>query len=350
MAKDHTIIFIHGMGSPDDAMFQKWEAQVAGIHDRYILGQAPFSDMFKCISINYNNIFESRRKSWESQIDTIMNAGADLPNSFPSQQDLESFTNDSFYTTHLMDVLLYRFDEMVANDVNDYVWGQIVDVIRNHTLAGGKVSIIAHSLGTAVLHNSVNVLYNTTKEEAETLFIPKNFRFHAIVQLANVSRTLETKWDAYSSYLRPGVKMANDGKYATTRMLSASHSWDPLVSLRRFRPVNNWPDPETVAKNRFVLVQPTIIQNWNTHDFSHYLKDPLVHIPMLRMLRTNNFIAQGQESDAIDAFHKANPIAKFDEHRKNLEKMLVGEADFSWKRLVVVFREFYKLLKEVNEK
>lgn len=342
MAANHTLLLVHGMGNPDDQMFTKWEDKLKALYQTYSGGEE-FSDVFECKSINYNTIFKDKRKQWSGMINGILESGAPLPGTFPSKENLESLTEDSFYTTHLLDVLLYRFGYLVAVHVRDFVCKSILEGIKQ-TPVGNKVSILAYSLGAAVINDSINVLYRSI-DDGKPVLTTDDFRFHAFIQLANVSRTLQTKWPAYGPYLRPGVNESSGGQYAASRMLSASHKWDPLVSLKRFHPDHGWPEIDTAAKNRFELVTPSIIQDWNIHDIMHYLNDPYVHIPMLRMLMTQSFISEGQETKAIEEFLEKYPIGDFERQRRKFAEMTHGEADFSWKKLFTVFKGYYNLIK-----
>ena len=118
------------------------------------------------------------------------------------------------------------------------------------------------------------------------------------------------------------------------------------MSLRRFSPLENWPDPETVAKGKVAVIEPGIIAHANVHDFSHYLENPFIYVPLFRMLRHKRFVGEQERKNAERAYHDANPIEVFDNYRKELKSMLTGEADFSWKRLVKVFKGFQKIVKD----
>lgn len=348
MTPDHTLFLVHGMGKPDDAMFKEWEDLLSRLYGTYAPAGEHFADVFNCIPINYDKLFEAQRDTWSNQINTILTGVSQLPGPTPTKGDLESLTDDNFFTTHIMDVLLYRFAPLVAAQVRDEVVKCILEGIKDGTPPGGKVSIIAYSLGTAVVHDAINVMYNTVSG-GTPLLTTDQFRFRAIAQLANVSRTLETKWDAYKPYVRPGVRSSPDGRYCARAMLSASHRWDPLVSLRRFSPDENWPDAHAVAKKRFVLAEPGIIQHWNTHAFEHYVSNPRVHIPLFRYLRTTGFISSAKETASKLTFDAAHPAAQFDAYRQRLKTLIGGEADFSWGRFVEVAKGFAELVKEFTE-
>lgn len=335
-----TLLLVHGMGKPTDEMFNQWKLTLKQTYELYSGGEN-FEDRFDCVNIEYDTIFENLRNNWNNQVDAILKGGV-TGVEFPSSDDLAGITEDNFFTTHIQDVMLYRFIPQVAEWVRDHVIDQINDAIQAAD-SSSRISIIAHSLGTSVILDAVNVMYQPPDDSGNRLS-PGDFRFHTIAMIANVSRTLETRWGVYDSQVRPGHD--NSDNYVTNTFLSTSHKLDPLVSLRRFSPVENWPDSETVAKERVAVIEPGIITHVNIHDFSHYLENPYVNIPLFRMLRHKRFVGEQVRKDAEKAYHDANPIDAFDDYRRELKLILSGEADFSWKRMVEVFQGFQKIVKD----
>ncbi len=337
-----TLLLVHGMGKPTDAMFNQWKTTLKQAYETYSGGEV-FENRFDVVNLEYDTIFESRRDAWNDQINAILNSGV-TGVKLPSRDDLEKITEDNFFTTHIQDVLLYRFIPQIAEFVRAHVITQINAAIQAADSAS-RISIIAHSLGTAVVLDAVNAMYRTPGKNGKPLS-PGDFRFQTIAMIANVSRTLETRWGVYDSLVRPGQDNSDD--YVTNTFLSTSHKWDPLVALRRFSPADNWPDSATVAKERVKVIEPGIITHVNVHDFSHYLGNPLVHVPLFRMLRHKRFVGEQKRKDAEKAYHDANPIEAFDNHRRELKSLLTGDADFSWKRLVGVFKGFQKVVKTLT--
>ncbi len=335
-----TILLVHGMGKPTNEMFKQWKTELKQEYERYSKGET-FEERFDYVNIEYDTIFENLRDNWNNQLDAILNSGV-TGVELPIRDDLAGITEDNIFTTHIQDVMLYRFIPLVAEHVRVHVIKQINDAIQAAD-SSSQISIIAHSLGTSVIHDSVNAMYQTPDENGNRLS-PGDFRFQTIAMIANVSRTLETRWGVYDSQVRPGQD--NSDNYVTNKFLSTSHKWDPLVSLRRFSPVENWPDPETVAKGRVAVIEPSIITHVNVHDFSHYLENPLVNVPLFRMLRHKRFVSEQKRKDAEKAYHDANPIDAFDDYRRELKSLLTGDADFSWKRMVEIFQGFQKIVKD----
>ena len=335
-----TLILVHGMGKPSDEMFEEWEATLKAEYETYT-DKERVEDRFDCFSIEYDSVFEERRDQWNKQIDSILNSGVSGVD-LPSKEELESITEDNFYTTHIQDVLLYKYVPQVAEDIRANVVAQLNDIIQE-AHDSSNVSVIAHSLGTSVIHDAINALYETPDENEEYLS-PQVFRFHTIAMIANVSRTLETRWEAFDSLVKPGWD--NSENYVTDYFLSSSHKWDPLVCLRRFFAIENWPDSKTVMQGRVEVVEPSIINRVNLHDFSHYIENPRVHIPLFRMLRHPRFITKTEEAGAIQAYYDASPIGLWDEYRNELKSVMYGEADFSWERLFSVLKKYWKLVNE----
>lgn len=332
-----TLLLVHGMGKPTDEMFDRWKTTLQRAYERYSAGET-FEDRFDCTNIEYDSIFESRRDAWRDQIDEILDGGL-INLELPGREDLEGITEDNFFTTHIQDILLYRLIPQIAENVRAHVIAQINAAIQAAD-SSSKISIIAHSLGTSVIFDAVNAMYQTPDADGNRLS-PGDFRFQTIAMIANASRMLETRWDVYNSLVKPGQDNSNN--YVTNTFLSTSHKWDPLVSLRRFSPVENWPDAETVEKERIAVIEPGIIAHWNIHDFSHYLDNPLVNVPLFRLLRHKRFVTVQKQKDAQKAYYDANPIEAFKDYRNKIEATLTGEADFSWSRMLKVFLQFQKI-------
>jgi len=330
MPSKTTLILVHGMGTPTDAMFDRWRGTLKTLYERYSNGER-FEDRFDCVPVEYDSVFQARRGQWTELVDSMRQSG--VLHGLPTQEELESITGDNFFTTHVLDVLLYRFVEPIAENVRAHMVARLTEVMRNADDVS-KVAVIAHSLGTAVVHDSVNAFYATIS--------PRTFRFRLLGMIANVSRTLETRWDVYDPKVRPGIDGSDS--YAADYFLTASHAWDPFVALRRFDPHDAWPDADTRRANRASILRPTLLHGWNMHAFEHYLEDPMVHVPLFRALRYQTFVTQAEEEAALFAYRNTTPPARIREYRDEVKKLMTGEADFSWARLVAVYKQTYELM------
>ncbi len=335
----NTLILVHGMGTPTDEMFEEWEEGLRTNYEKYSEGET-FNDRFECVHLEYDSIFEGHRDQWDEMVTQILESGVGTEH-LPTQSELEEFTGDNFFTTHIQDVLLYRFVSTVNQQVRAHVLAQLIDKIQE-SQDGQNISILAHSLGTAVIHDAVNDMYATPLPDGTT-FPVEDFRFSTIAQIANVSRTLMDAYDPYRSWVKPGAGLFPDA--ATHYFLSASHRLDPLSAVRAFDPGDDWPDPETVADQKVSIVKPRSVTHWNVHDFLHYINDPVVHLPLFRMLTTPYFISDEDKRAAEDAYDAAaiHPVPD------KLLQLMDEDGDddpIQWKKLVKLFKHYYGLIED----
>ena len=160
------LILLHGMGVHTAESFKK--EVISGINaslKRYDSYQhINFEDVVEIKSISYDHIFEERRKALADSglaIKDIIKelGGVDLPDIITTMARIDAdLGGDKFAHTHVLDVILYL--TMIGEQVRLYVEQEIVDVLRN-TPQSTPVNILAHSLGTAVLHDSLHKLYST---------------------------------------------------------------------------------------------------------------------------------------------------------------------------------------------
>ena len=116
-----------------------------------------------------------------------------------------TLSKDSFFTTHWLDVILYYLTllcEPVRLKVAEVVAARIAEV------GGANVHVLAHSLGTAVVHDALAKTYgpdNLTASTGKVLNLsPIEHRLGGVHMVANVSRALQTFVKVGSSIVRPG--------------------------------------------------------------------------------------------------------------------------------------------------
>ncbi len=341
----HVIFLIHGMGSPTDDTFSSWKTVLGNCYKLYTRNGESIDDKFEFIDIRYNHIFEDLRTQWNDAIDQILSVTSSQNLDLPDEDTLKALTNDNFWGTHIMDILLYRFIPQVREAVRAEVIRQFSPIATGNL--GTKYSVIAYSLGSAVAHDAIHAMYHSHPTSPNGQLDPNDFHFDTIAMIANTSRLLQTDVKAYSSIVRP-EKKSNGWTSACRSMLTASHTWDPLVTPKLFRPNADWPDPDTLADGRFSYVRPSLIQAWNVHAAEHYLADPTVHIPLFRFLRYKTWISKAKEQAIKKQFSESTPIEKFKTLEARVKPLLGGERDFSWREFFEIAGEFYAIIEDLT--
>jgi len=338
MPNKHLVFLVHGMGVED----AHWSDQVQQtLKNQYAtypgLKFVPFDQRFQFVPLIYDNEFEALRKQWRDSTAALGTALAGLGLDAPlvaTLDKLASSTNkDTFINTHIVDVLLYRFAGLTTESVRTAVIAPILAELQKlDNTQPMRWSIIAHSLGTSVIHDALHELYSQppAKPGANLALVT---RPTLVAMIANVSRVLETDVDVYLSRVRPGNP--DDPQAVCKYYLNARHVWDPIPQPKCFRPAAQWPSlgVRALQPHRYLNVEISEIEQVNVHDFNHYLRNPLVHVPIF------NCLVDGEAVDAatLDLAHKQfaahTPLDNFGNFVNQLKPMQLGEED-AWKDIL----------------
>jgi hypothetical protein len=251
-----------------DAWFDKMRTEMA---DR----AKPMADRLSAIGglhgIDFGSELVTRLTAWEAQFD-----------------------GDDFFHTHWLDVIFYGtlLGAKVRVDAARHV-DQLVQAYQRE-----NVHIIAHSLGTAVIHDTLHLLYRPEADPKDEIadLSPTNERLASIWMFANVSRLVNTVTrlaDTLSSVVKPG------GDGCTDYFYNIRHKLDPFTMLARFDPQNNgtW-IPGNIFATRYTPLVTELIVEVNTHSFPRYLQDPKVVWEFLPNLLGEDFEGTKVEFDA----------------------------------------------------
>jgi hypothetical protein len=294
------------------------------LKDRYAafpeLSQLPFDERIETVEICYDKVFEDIRTQWKDQSAAILKVMGDngLDNDFIKKlvEAGQTPSEDNFLWTHVLDVLLYRFVPTVCMNVRVTVADQIMKRLDT----GGEIptwSVLAHSLGTSVAHDSLNDLYHTAVPGKSDLSLSTgDTSAELVMMVANVSKVLETT-NVYTSYVRPSSITLPDRM--CRYYFSVAHRRDPFTWFKPFDPSAPWPDATSAGNYKALVVRHVL--DWNVHDLDHYLKGPQVHIPLFRYIAGPDCISEQEEADAIKKFvdeWQAGSWAKIDEVLENI--------------------------------
>jgi hypothetical protein len=322
MAK-HVIFLVHGMGDFTDGWSKDTiQPQIASLYSAYkIAKDLPFDQLFRLQEITYNDRFEGLRNRWKKDSQAVLaefkKAGVEKGVGTELAKAGGVLGVDNFLGTHVLDVGLYKITS-VRESIKTKVATRVLDTLLKDP--SGEIprwSIIAHSLGTAVTHDTIHALF-TQKFDGRTL--EGITKAHVLMMVANVSRVLEDQSaDVYLSATKPG---ALPGSGACRHFINAKHDWDPFPRVKEFRPLDDWPDVQTRQEGRFVLVKINAIQSKNVHALSHYLSNPKVHVEFFRrILPAEGLIPEEELKQASTLFEAATPFGQFQALQESLKAL-----------------------------
>jgi hypothetical protein len=333
--RKHILIFIHGMGVYVDEngnSENSWGIGALDVlkaqYEKYPSLVTSFDDVFEPVTINYDFIFNNILRRWATEANAITNTGidaAEIALRMVHWLNDGAQTDDNFAWTHVGDVILYRFFNLVRQRVKISVAKQIHDALEpNQDGAVTRWSIIAHSLGTAVTHDVVHAMSSTTPNDAGIpildAMVPKA---NLIAMIANVSKTLENDAMVYTSAVVPPV--------SCDVYLNANNKYDPFVMEKlmipeQFNPFGNPLWDTALAQKKYVNIEPENIHELNVHSIKNYLVNPRVHIPVLRALCGPGSIPKNLAEKAYNEFENF-PVPEL---KESLIQTISKFEDKSW--------------------
>lgn len=353
----HILFFVHGMGEHDHTWHERGLAVLKSVFLEYeLLKQLDFDQLFDIVPIVYNDILKDTRDRANADfaafkaatLGSIPVTEAASKNAVESElskyQNLIGAGDDNFIWTHILDVILYRFSNTIRMGIDVSVAEQIVAAIsaRSHT----TWSILAHSLGTSVTHNTLNSLYNTGFPASPVGPInpldPIESRCNSLIMIANVSRILQRPGaKVYESRVMPGS--AVNGRLCSY-YLNVRHKLDPFVAPKPFIP-DLWPDSATFSSKRYQHITPSHIHFEDdelprVHDLDHYLTNPRVHVPMFRSILGKNIISSQEYDSARSRFDSENR-SKTIEHARSLLENRLPASTGNWRNLLAAIKRLY---------
>jgi len=338
------IFLVHGMGDTVPG----WSASIQTlIREKYNLYKISklqkFDNLYAFKEINYNQVFEDHIETWKEKSNLVTNkleaSGIDIDVLNTLMGFVSKTSRKDFASTHVLDVILYRFMKGLKSQIISNISTQMVARLND----APRYSIICHSLGTGVMHDVMQANLTTNEFPLSTAHgIPNVY-----MTLANVSRVLQdADTNVYSSAVRPRLKDKNK-LYGCTRFINARHALDPFTKVRTFSP--DWKKGAANPLNNlhadsFETVKISGLTGINPHDFEHYLENPACHVALFRGLAGKSAVSI-TELDKQQALHKQKTVAgQFGQVKTAIEAIQLNEQS-SLNEAVLAWSAFQTLIK-----
>ena len=181
------------------------------------------------------------------------------------------FTTDSAQPNalrdNLTDMLFYRAMEEHRAFIRKHVALQMVQKIQQLGVDDVAYSVMAHSLGTVVMHD---VLQEMSTEPGSPFQLGLPFVINNLFMVANTSFLLRTEYDPLKSNVRPFIA-TNDAGYVF-RYVDFAHRFDPVAQIFGFAAAM-----KNLPQQRFNFVTVDHFRGLNIHSYTHYLSDARVY-------------------------------------------------------------------------
>lgn len=327
MAGKNVLFFVHGIGKHDQGWSHNEEngpvnALVKASEyysDRFPSNDNlnnPITNSLKFVEIRYDDIFEKIRSNWNNLANDL------LSNNFPSAtpsgvssiaDSISQLTEpEDWSATYALDAFMYGSFPLIRQIVRHSVASQLATgVVANSpdTNIVPEFSIAAHSLGTAVIQDAIQLLGTTEwlkyrglvdggidenelnkyrSEHGNNPFSPRHFKWEALFMIANVAMMFcNPKPDSDKTIVRPGFS-TDDGHNAIRYYFNFSHLMDPIPLVAKFSAEATWQRSSLLG----TAEDHTTLKHFyekNIHGLAHYLQHPCVHGRIFRRCVPNRF-------------------------------------------------------------
>jgi hypothetical protein len=346
----HVLFLVHGMGDTVPG----WSTPVqALIKQKYQLYQTlkdnKFDKHFVFKELNYNHVFEGHIEKWKENAAAVTNILEVSGIESELLSTLMGFTSKAarkeFASTHILDVVLYRFMKGIKSQVISHISEQLVGKL-NESSTVPAYSIICHSLGTAVMHDVMQANLTTDHFPLSTAHgVPEVY-----MTVANVSRVLEdSDTNVYTSAVRPRLKDKNRLS-GCNQFINVAHKLDPFTMAKTFnpswkkgsaRPLNN------LKYDSYQQLSISGLTGTNPHDFEHYLEHPGTHVPLFRNLISKGAFKDAEFKTHLEAHKKATVGGQFNTVRDAVGNIQLSDAS-SLSSVVKAWADYQLLIKSLT--
>jgi len=350
--RKHVLFLVHGMGAyvndsgeADHTWSKAAAATLKEQYDKYaFVRRKPFEERFEVVHINYNTEIHKLVKRWQTESQSALSTA--VPSAAPARKlvqwlDGGAKLDDNFAWTHAACVLLYAFFPLMRQRLKIHVAREIQKALAPN--ADGAVStwsVVAHSLGTIVVHDVLHAMDSTTPNEAGISILDSMVPSAQVVaMIANVSKVLENDAAVYDGLVVPQSMIKNQS--CCFSYFNCNNVLDPFVRPKPFRPPENHPAWALARANETYLdIEIRNVHELNVHSFRNYLINPAVHIPLLEYLVGAGSIT-GQEKERAREFENVPDETlkvAHDQFEARVRERLEGEPDLArWFDLAGVF-------------
>jgi hypothetical protein len=347
----HVLFLVHGMGDTVPGWSDPVQQCIRDTYQQYKIARLKkFEHNFTLCELNYNHVFKSHIEKWEENAKAVTSlleaSGIDNKLLETLMRFSSKTARKEFASTHVLDVILYRYMKGLKSQVIAHLSEQIVGKL-NETSSVPAYSVICHSLGTAVMHDVMQANLTTPHFPLSTAHgVPDLY-----MTLANVSRILQdSDSNVYTSAVRP--RLADNARlFGCNQFINVAHTLDPFTRVKTFKP--GWTKGaanalDNLRYDSYQSVKISGLTGFNPHDLEHYLQNPATHVPLFRSLISKGAIKDAEFEQQMAAHRQKTLEGHFDNVKARIEAIDLSE-DGSLGNAVDAWTAFQKLVKDMRD-
>lgn len=352
MANNPVVLLIHGMGTHSDESI-KAEFKVGLEKCMEFFGHENFdvNDKFSLKTFNYSEYWDEKRKAFADHLNGEIKESLSLtPKLVQRLLDVTAeFDGDDFLHTHLLDVLFYLTGALRSHQLVKLHATLAKEIEENiNDLNSGPLIVVAHSLGTAFIHDCLTQLYSSRLD-------PAAFGLDQLWSIATVSRLTHL----LSGMDDPMTSIVTDHSSTTHGVCQSFYpvynKYDPFCWFKR---LDRNPNSGVLLETQHVRDLKTVYGNHeslriNPHDLREYFADPSVGGRFLALNKVINInindltAAQARYNKTAISNTDSNVLEKVKTEMKKLGEEALTV--FGNKKKMEILAKVYELIDEMRD-
>lgn len=356
------LLVVHGIGTHTEEEIRDTVVEAANICLKRYEQDEKYAEHVRVVGIGYNEVFEEERKLIAENRDNffglLKNAGFQIPGVL---KWLNKIDDDNWFTTHGLDILLYAglHSELVRYKVARKMMEAVEKANAEGVhLTGMKgVHIVAHSMGTAVVHDTLCKMYGSgvsdPKKKGKTYSLDlRDDKIASLWMFANTSPLfhlfggLTSTTDPLQSIVRPG--RGYNG--CVRRFYDISHEYDYVSRWARLDPPPSWIPQQNPFYGFHPIETGDFYEDLDPHSLKEYICNPEVSYLFLSgTIGSSDFSVSPKQAEEAD--ERLNALFKgADQIIDELGDIKKPKDALDWFKLIQEYSEYVKGFDASNPK
>ncbi|MFW8649385.1 hypothetical protein [Vibrio diabolicus] len=352
------ILVVHGIGTHTEKSIEDTVKEAGDICIKRYGVEGEYAKHVRVVGIGYDEVFEEERKliakNRDNFFDLLKKTGLQIPGML---KWLKKIDDDNWFTTHGLDILLYAglHSELVrykvARKMADAIEKAKSDGVHESGMKG--VHIVAHSMGTAVVHDTLRKMYGSgvcdPEERGRTYSLdPSDDKIATLWMFANTTPLfhyfgehvdgMTSTTDPLKSIVRPG----RGKKGCVSRFYDISHEYDYVSRWIRLNPPESWLPQQSQLYEFRSIETGDFYEELDPHSLKEYICNPeLSYLFLARTMDAGDFNVSPINAEKTDESLKAlfKGVDQLVDELGDIEK---PKGALDWFKLLQEYGEYVK--------
>lgn len=315
-----TVLLIHGMGTHTDVSIKSEFCSGLNQCAKFLdIEDYEAENEFNFRFFNYSADWDEKRQQFSNYLEDDLIQLLGLAPSLVSDlfEAINEFDEDDFFYTHVLDVLFYLTSVLRAKAVGNLhqKLAEVMMEVINDIGTDHKLIVVAHSLGTAFIHDCLTQLYPNHLD-------PEHFALEQLWSVATVSRMTQLITGLDDPNHSVVTSHTPTSYNACKEFFAVFNEFDPFCVFKRYdrEPYNGEVYRTTEVRNLQHIYGDDSEMFFNPHDLREYFADPKVGAKFLNNSGYGFTLAEVNEARTK---HKATSVtgAITNAHEEIIDKL-----------------------------